>query len=204
MPTRKLKRKAVVDAGVDVPPAVPTPQKPSQRVYRQPRGQKRIRLIHHIAQGEMKPGQLCTMYDLSMKALRDFTKDNEYEIGLVRQDNENEFAGMWITSKRNRLAETEEVVNRANTQLEAWDELIAQIEDAIRDPENAHPRWVMAARALMGGRGDVRSPAPELMKVVLKALRQGAEELGDLKQDVSLHATHLNYTIEGVDPKDMQ
>ncbi len=167
------------------------------------RGRKKLNLIHEIAQDETKPRELASRYGLTQAELRAFKRDNAYEVALVRVDHENEFAGLWITKKRDRLAETQDVVERAQTQLAAWDELVEQLQDALRDPDNAPPSFVHAAMALRGGRGDVRSPAPELMKVVLKALRQAAEEMGDLKQDMNLNVTGVRHEIVGIENKDL-
>ncbi len=170
---------------------------------RELRGRKKLQLIHELARGEEKIGVLARRHKMSIPEIRAFKRANAYDITLVRTDIENEFAGMWITKKRDRLAETQEVVERANAQLEAWDELVETLRDALDNPGDFDPKVYTAAKALLGGRGDVRSPAPELMKVVLKALRQGAEEMGDLKQDINMNLSNVRSEIVGINTDDL-
>lgn len=178
----------------------------------EPRGHKRITLVHDIARGEKSSAALMREYGMTRTDMKNFLAKYNYDIQLVQADLESEYAGLWITNKRNRLAEVEEVVNSANAELELWRELVAATQAAIDNHDKAAMEEALKkamksnqiAKALMGGRGqDMRTPAPELMKIILSGLKQAAEEMGDLHAKVDLNVAGVRHEIVGIDAKDL-
>lgn len=169
----------------------------------EPRGRKRLQLIHDIARGEVKAMTLCREHGLSMKEFNAFKRKYQRDIATVKADLEAEFAGLWISRKRDRLAETQDVAERAQEQLTAYTRIVDLLDEAIADPANASDEILAVAKSLMGSRDNLRSPASDLMKVMLKALRQAAEEMGDLKTDTNLTISTLRSEIVGIDPSDL-
>lgn len=75
-----------------------------RRVYPLERPWNRRRLIHELARGERTVTELAEAYGVTHGAVSQFRDRHTTEIVEVRQNLEDEFAGMWIASKRERLA----------------------------------------------------------------------------------------------------
>lgn len=93
----------------------------TRREYPLERPWNRRRLIHELARGERTQVALAEAYGVVQSAISAFQSRHLTEIQEVRADLENEFAGMWIASKRERIAVYQEDAEK-----------LAEVED---DPE---------------------------------------------------------------------
>jgi hypothetical protein len=88
------------------------PRIPRTVRYPLERGWTRRRLIRELAQMEKTPAQLSREYGVSRSAMTQFAARHKREIGEVKADIENAFAGLWIAQKEARLAEYQEDAER--------------------------------------------------------------------------------------------
>jgi hypothetical protein len=98
----------------DIPVTVtegPTePERPYR--YRLERGWAKRQLIHELARMEKTQQLLAQEYGVSESAVTQFKQRHQPEIEAVKLDIENEFAGLWVARKVNRLAELESDIER--------------------------------------------------------------------------------------------
>jgi hypothetical protein len=99
----KARKKLVASLDGDLPPP---------RTHRFPleRGWTKRRLIHDLARMEKTNTQLAQHYGVAQSAISQFKKRHAAEIEEVKADMENEFAGLWIARKVNRIAEYQDTV----------------------------------------------------------------------------------------------
>ena len=141
------------------------------------------KLVRELAHGEMNQTQLAEKYDVDPSAISHFAKRNRDEIEAVRKDMDDEFAGLLITQKANRLSAYEQIFERAMT---AVTKIAAN--GRVAYDENGNP---------------IKEFAGEL---AAKVLKQAAEEMGQLPNRVSLSGNvdvHTTYTVLGVEPGDL-
>jgi predicted transcriptional regulator len=86
------------------------PQKPYR--YRLERGWAKRQLIHELARMEKTQQLLAQEYGVTESAVTQFKQRHQAEIEAVKLDIENEFAGLWVARKVNRLAELESDIER--------------------------------------------------------------------------------------------
>lgn len=131
----------------------------------------RQRLIRDVAKGEASQGSLALTYGVSQQAISLFTQRHAERIAQVAAKLDDEFAGLWIADKANRLAV-----------------LQAQVDDVLEvmsDPDRAAKAGMQAA---------------EMIRVVQTGLKQTAEELGQLPGKISVqHSGSLAVQLNGVD-----
>lgn len=72
----------------------------------------RRKLIHELARGEKTQTQLGQEYRVDQSAISLFNTRHADKIDAVRGDLENQFAGLWVAEKRNRLATLEDLVEK--------------------------------------------------------------------------------------------
>lgn len=137
------------------------------------RGYIKVDLIRDLAQGDQTQIVLAQKYGVTQGAISQFASRHAEEIGAVRADLDNEFAGIWIASKRKRLGALSGEADRLYTMLE---------------DEQAKPKDQQDYRAITALTRELRSTA-----------RNVAEELGELKTTVALDASVLRIELHGVD-----
>lgn len=76
----------------------------SRRVRPLEKPWNRRKLIHELARGDQTVTALAEAYGVTQSAVSQFRDRHITEVLEVRQNLEDEFAGMWIASKRERLA----------------------------------------------------------------------------------------------------
>lgn len=131
----------------------------------------RQRLIRDLAKAEHSQKELGRRYGVSYQAVQQFAARHAERIAQVAEKLDDEFAGLWVADKAQRLAV-----------------LQGQVDDVLElmaDPERAAKAGVQAA---------------EMMRVVQTGLKQTAEELGQLPGRVSVtHSGSLTVQLNGVD-----
>ena len=80
------------------------PEQPDgSALHRIPR-HKYVELKKALATGEVTRASLARRYGVSRASISEFAKRHAYEIDQLRQQLDDEYAGLWIASKANRLA----------------------------------------------------------------------------------------------------
>jgi hypothetical protein len=138
------------------------------------RGHRRYALIRDIAQGVLNHEELAEKYGVAVVSIVGFIRRNTEEINMVKADQENEFAGLWISVKRSRIAEYQETV-------EAINEILYADEQAGLD---ATPGLVRMKHEAM------KSVAEEMGHLPTRS-------------SVTVEGTSVHYIIDGVDPKEL-
>lgn len=96
------------------------------------RGWARARLILQLAQGELTQVQLAAEYGVDQSAVSLFNTRHRDEINLRRERLADQWAGMWIADKQNRIAEAQQDVEAINTALAGeTDEKLLRVKLAI-------------------------------------------------------------------------
>jgi len=136
--------------------------------------------------------EVAREFGCSQSTVSDFAKRYADKIAEVAADIENEFAGLWIAEKKNRVSE-----------LESQAEMLRQlIHDEVNRPEQTG----------FTADGEVLETGPDSEKVARLSrrlegtLRAVAEELGQLPSRVAmvLGDEKGKYTINGVDIEKMK
>lgn len=129
---------------------------------------------------------LAEKYGVSEAAISQFKARKAEEIAEIAAAADDEYAGMWIAKKVARLAELENIFDQAMTPTP---KVFGKDADQVCDPVTGEPVYEVDGRAAM------------------QALKQAAEELGQLATRVQLNGgieVRTNYTIEGVSPDDLR
>lgn len=144
----------------------------------------RIALIRRLAEG-VSHSTAAAEFRASKEGVRDFANRHAAEIEHLATNLESEYAALWIASKRDRVAEYQADVETTNRELE----LLA--EGRLRAEED--------------GELEVVSVSDELARLLRgkhRALRQAAEELGQLPSRIALTVgdeVRVRHVLEGVD-----
>lgn len=146
------------------------------------RGHVKFRLIRALADGSKTQSQLARDFGVVSSAITQFKQAHRAEIEAVRADLNNEFAGLVLANKANRLAELE-----------------ADIE-AIGDGRIRVTIEGEDGREITSEKVD-----PALLRAKHAALKAIAEELGQLpsKLNVSVDPVTVRYEVSGVPDEDL-
>lgn len=153
-------------------------------------GLVRRKLVRECAMKEpgVTWGSIARRYDVSLNALKDFRDRHADQIAAVAADVDNEFAGMLIANKAARLAAYEEIFEKAGIPQPKVTPA-GKVAYAYDDEEGTD-------KAIM--EIDVRAQ--------MQALKQAAEELGQLPNRVTLQGsldTTTTYKIMDVSDDDL-
>lgn len=139
----------------------------------------RRELIVKLAHSAKTQETLAAEYNVTQSSISEFASRHAQEIQAVRADKENEFAGIAIANKANRLATYQSVLER----LAGAVEVAADLDD------------------------DEQAMDEKTAGAVAKILRNVAEELGELPNRVQLSgdvAVGVSYTVNGVSPETLK
>jgi hypothetical protein len=87
------------------------------------RGRHRLELIRDLAAGEENQTQLAGKYGVAQSSISEFAKRHAEEIRTVVGKLHDEYAGLWIANKANRVAEVQGMV----------EDIEGMIDDAIKN-----------------------------------------------------------------------
>jgi hypothetical protein len=76
------------------------------------RGRHKLALIRLLAVGELTQAELAEEFGVTQPSIAAFKKRNLAEIQHVKANLEDEFAGLWIARKKDRVAELEDIAER--------------------------------------------------------------------------------------------
>ncbi len=148
-------------------------------------GLKRAPLIRALALSGRSQVELAEEYGVTEQAISAFQQRNRAEIDALKADAANEFAGVLIAQKINRVVALEEILEKALQPTPKIDNKGFQ----VVDPETGNFIYEVDGRT------------------ALAALKQAAEEMGQLVQRTQVAGdlnTTTTYRIEGVDPADLK
>lgn len=93
--------------------ALAPPKKPA-RAYKNhlERGWVKQRLVREIALGDMTGVALAERYGVSTTSISAFKKRHAFEIEEVRNHLADEYAGLWVQQKMNRIAELQQAAEK--------------------------------------------------------------------------------------------
>ena len=143
-------------------------------------------LARELALGNLSQSALAEKYGVVPSSITEFKQRRAEEIAAIAAHADDEYAGMWITKKMARLAELEKIYDTAMTPTP---KVAGKDADQVRDPETGQAVYEIDGRAAM------------------QALKQAAEELGQLATRVNIAGgldVRTNYTVEGVSPEDLR
>jgi hypothetical protein len=94
------------------------------------RGRHRLALLRDLAVGDFTAAELAEKYDRAVGTINTFKYNHKAEIAEIRSNPDDEFAGLWIAQKKNRIAVYQSQVDR----LEESDDpkLLARSQTALR------------------------------------------------------------------------
>jgi hypothetical protein len=69
------------------------------------RGHRKLALLHDLAAGDLTVAAIAQKYDRTESTIYSIKSNNAEQIDAIRADHANEFAGLWVASKVNRVAE---------------------------------------------------------------------------------------------------
>lgn len=85
------------------------------------RGWRKGALIRELAEGERSQVALAGQYGVVQSSISEFAARHADEIAFVRENLEDEFAGIWVAKKTNRLREYEADLERIADALDVPD-----------------------------------------------------------------------------------
>ena len=96
------------------------------------RGYKKLQLLRELAIGEKTQRQLAAEYEVTQGSIWQFRKKHAEEINAIRQNMDDEFAGIWLANKVNRIVEYVTDIEEINS-LEVLDAtLLARKQAALK------------------------------------------------------------------------
>jgi transcriptional regulator with XRE-family HTH domain len=149
-------------------------------------------VIRDIALGTMSQSQLGEKYGVSQPAISQFAKRNAEEIEAVRSKADDEFAGLLIAAKQNRLAAYQDLYEIALKPQPKISPSGKLVKEWITDEDGQQVEVIVQEV-------DVRAAA--------QMLKQAAEELGQLPNRLTLAGevgVKTNYTVAGVEIADLK
>lgn len=139
------------------------------------RGWRKRTLIRELAEGERTMRQLAETHGVAVSSIHEFSTRHAEEITHVRDNLEDEFAGLWVAKKSNRLAEYE-------ADLDMIAEKLAEAEESGMEPKDLVAAKHRALRAVAEELGQL----PNRMSVSAEV------------------QTRVTYTVPGVDVSDLR
>lgn len=135
---------------------------------------RRVQLIQELARNDRTQKALADKYGVSQASVSAFKDRHRERIEEVRQDLENEFAGMWIADKRKRL----EVLM---SDVELIEEFLGDI--AMWDEDS--PQFLRLKKEILKQAADELGQIPQ-------------------RVNVNVGGRKVTYVIEGVDMEDLK
>jgi hypothetical protein len=143
-------------------------------------------LARDLALTKLTQEALAEKYGVTQGAISQFKTRRAEEIAAIAADADDQYAGMWIAQKADRLAELERLHAIA---LTPTPKVFGKDADQVRDPETGEAIYEVDGR------------------LAAQVMKQAAEEMGQLPTRLQVSgdmSIKTNYTVEGVDPKDLR
>lgn len=143
---------------------------------------RRRKLQLAIAHGGHTQGQLAEQYGVTQPAISQFASRHAETIQAIRDDASNEFAGLALAEKHNRIAALVDLYEQSLVSTPK----ITNKGTVVIDPETGE-----FVREIDG-------------RLAAQVIKQIAEELGQLPNRLTVAGeigVRTNYTVAGVDPK---
>jgi hypothetical protein len=148
--------------------ATPPPEKHRYKLERP--FHVRYKLQRLIAEGEHSNAQLGRLHGVTAEAIREFGKRHADAIAHIKAHLHDEYAGMWIAEKNERLQRYQNTAEILERQIEAVDQGQTVVAPEGGDSEDDDSGLVT----------DVSGPLSRLTRALNNTLRAVAEERGQL------------------------
>lgn len=148
----------------------------------------RVTVMRLLAEG-VQQTKIAQRFGCTQGAVARFNQRHVEQIQQIREDLENEFAGLVYAEKANRLAEYEQDVQTSN----------AEIDNALNGRLSAE---VVTEDGVTEVMQDVSDTVARLLRGKHRALRSIAEELGQLPTKMIVqtdNSAKVHHIVEGVD-----
>jgi len=156
-----------------------------------------VALCNQLAEGKITRTRLAEMYGVSIPSISSFAKKHAERIEALRQDASRAVAEIWIADKAARLTVLRDVIESLAAAAPRRG-LVDRVTDLPWESEGVDP-IELRDQVLREITEDL--PDEKLIKRLMEALKQAAEELGQLPTRMTVQTTGstVNYNIEGVD-----
>jgi hypothetical protein len=152
-------------------------------------GLKRLQVMRLLALGELSQSQIGAQFGVTQQSVSEFAQRYATEIAEIRANLADEFAGLWIAKKVNRLAMYEEIAQQALKPTPK----VTPAGKVVRDVDPAT--------------GTVETIMEIDGRLAAQVAKQAAEEMGQLPTRLQVSGemnTTTTYRVEGVAPEDLQ
>jgi len=148
-------------------------------------GLNRRRVMRDLALTDMTQQAIADKYGVSQPAVAAFKRKHAEAIAEIAADADNEYAGIWIAQKQNRLEALAEIV-----------EIAMQPTPKITNKGTVvfHPETGDLVQEVDG-------------RLAAQVMKQAAEEMGQLPTRLQVSGdlnTTTTYRVEGVSPEDLK
>lgn len=82
-------------------------------------GARKLRLLHELAAGVKTQTELAEQYGITQGRISQILSESAEQIEAIRSRADDEFSGLWLADRRNRIAEYQGHVERINDKLDA-------------------------------------------------------------------------------------
>jgi hypothetical protein len=150
-------------------------------------------LARDLALTKLSQTALAEKYGVTQSSISEFKARRAEEIAAIAADADDQYAGIWIAQKEARLAELARLHDIALTPTPKVAPSGKIIREWVTDPETGVDTEVIVSE--VDGR------------LAAQVMKQAAEEMGQLPTRLQVSgdmSIKTNYTVEGVDPKDLR
>jgi hypothetical protein len=130
----------------------------------------RYKLQRALAEGGRSNAQLAREYDVAAVSIREFALRHKAVIDEMKANLADEYAGMWIADKRERLLRYQNTAEILERQIEAVDQGRTEVVGVVEADEDGETALA----------DDVSGPLSRLTRALNNTLKAVAEERGQL------------------------
>lgn len=176
------------------------------------RGWKLHRVLQDLAVGTKTQLQIADEWGVTQQAISAIAKREAHRVERYRASAEDKFAGLWIADKEARVAELQDDADEAKAVAAL---LSSQLLGNSPTVGSAGPTSPVSSGTVAPSVPSGASPTmpvdpasvgalTALMRVRANALRQAADEMGQIpaKVQITVSPVSVDYTLNGVSPED--
>lgn len=130
----------------------------------------RLAVQRALAEGELSNAAIARQYDVTAQSIREFAQRHADVIATMKANLADEYAGMWIADKRERLLRYQNTAEILERQIEAVDQGRTEVVGVVEADEDGETALA----------DDVSGPLSRLTRALNNTLKAVAEERGQL------------------------
>lgn len=172
---------------------------------------QRHEIYRLLAEGKMTQKEIAERYGVTPQAISHLSIQEAARIQTIREDFENEFAGMWIANKKARIAELENDASVAGRLVEYFtDQILTPTSStpigasgSTPTPSTAPHGSARGAYGASSADADNANVVNQLIRTRERVMRSAAEEMGAIpsKVQITVNPVQVDYTLNGVEPE---